>query len=63
MSDEAYDFWVSKIDTLYDTPEWKNVMKNNGLAPLNLQGEEFQNFVSESVGKIQQISRDIGIIK
>ena len=63
MTDEAYDFWVSKIDTLYDTPEWKAVMKNNGLAPLDLQGPEFQTFVSESVSKIQQISRDIGIIK
>nr|WP_321982344.1 tripartite tricarboxylate transporter substrate-binding protein [uncultured Cohaesibacter sp.] len=63
MSDEAYDFWVSKIDELYDTPQWKTVMKNNGLAPLDLQGAEFEQFVGESVAKIQQISRDIGIIK
>ncbi|WP_319484287.1 tripartite tricarboxylate transporter substrate-binding protein [uncultured Cohaesibacter sp.] len=63
MSDEAYNFWVSKIDELYATPEWKNVMKNNGLAPLDLQGAEFEKFVSESVAKIQQISRNIGIIK
>nr|WP_321457803.1 tripartite tricarboxylate transporter substrate-binding protein [uncultured Cohaesibacter sp.] len=63
MTDDAYNFWVSKIDELYDTPEWKAVMKNNGLAPLDLQGAEFENFVGESVAKIQQISRDIGIIK
>ncbi|SNY93191.1 putative tricarboxylic transport membrane protein [Cohaesibacter sp. ES.047] len=63
MSDEAYEAWVSKIDTLYDAPEWKAVMKNNGLAPLDLQGPEFQSFVAESVAKIQKISRDIGIIK
>ena len=63
MSDEAYEAWVSKIDDLYDSPEWKTVMTNNGLAPLDLQGAEFEVFVSESVDKIQQISRDIGIIK
>ena len=63
MSDEAYEAWVSKIDDLYDSPEWKTVMTNNGLAPLDLQGAEFEAFVSESVDKIQQISRDIGIIK
>lgn len=63
MSDAAYDAWVSKIADLYATPEWKDVMANNGLAPLDLQGEAFQAFVSDSVSKIQTISREIGIIK
>ncbi|SFJ80351.1 Bug family tripartite tricarboxylate transporter substrate binding protein [Celeribacter neptunius] len=63
MSDAAYDAWVQKIADLYATPEWKEVMANNGLAPLDLQGEAFQSFVSDSVAQIQQISKDIGIIK
>lgn len=63
MSDDAYNAWVSKIADLYATPEWKEVMANNGLAPLDLQGDAFQAFVSDSVSKIQTISREIGIIK
>lgn len=63
MSDDAYNAWVSKIADLYATPEWKDVMANNGLAPLDLQGDAFQAFVSDSVSKIQTISREIGIIK
>jgi len=63
MSDEAYNSWVSKIADLYASDEWKQVMANNGLAPLALQGEDFQAFVAKSVAQIQQISRDIGIIK
>nr|WP_321446111.1 tripartite tricarboxylate transporter substrate-binding protein [uncultured Cohaesibacter sp.] len=63
MSDEAYEAWVSKIDELYASDAWKTVMKNNGLAPLDLQGAEFEQFVSESVATIQKISRDIGIIR
>ena len=43
--------------------EWKEVMAANGLAPLDLQGADFQNFVAESVGQIQTISKEIGIIK
>ncbi|MCA0044899.1 Bug family tripartite tricarboxylate transporter substrate binding protein [Celeribacter litoreus] len=63
MSDEAYDAWVSKIADLYASDEWKEIMANNGLAPLDLQGAEFEAFVADSVAQIQQISRDIGIIK
>jgi len=63
MSDEAYDYWVNDIGTLYASDEWKEVMANNGLAPLNLQGADFQAFVTDSVNSITEISKEIGIIK
>ena len=63
MSDAAYDAWVSKIGELYASDEWKAVMEANGLAPLDLQGADFEAFVSDSVAQIQQISREIGIIQ
>ncbi|MBR9766053.1 MAG: tripartite tricarboxylate transporter substrate binding protein [Rhodobacteraceae bacterium] len=63
MSDEAYDAWVSMIGELYASPEWKEIMAANGLAPLDLQGAEFEAFVSDSVQQIQDISREIGIIQ
>ena len=62
MSDEAYDAWVEKIAALYASDEWKDVMAANGLAPLDLQGDDFQAFVTESVAQIEAISREIGII-
>ncbi len=63
MSDEAYSDWVAKIGDLYASDEWKEVMAANGLAPLDLQGADFQNFVAGSVDQIQAISKEIGIIK
>lgn len=63
MSDEAYNFWVKSIGTVYDSKEWKDVMAKNGIAPLGLRGAEFQKFVKESVEEIQGLSREIGIIK
>ena len=60
---KPYNTWVSKISDLYASDEWKQVMAANGLAPLALQGKDFQAFVAKSVAQIQQISRDIGIIK
>lgn len=63
MSDAAYDAWVSKIGDLYGSSEWKEIMAANGLAPLDLRGKAFEDFVSNSVAQIQGISREIGIIK
>lgn len=63
MSDEAYDYWVEQIGTMYDSPEWLEVMQANGLAPLDLRGAEFQEFVAESVANITEISKQIGIIQ
>ncbi|TCO70809.1 Bug family tripartite tricarboxylate transporter substrate binding protein [Rhodovulum euryhalinum] len=63
MSDAAYDYWVARLDTLYASPEWQAVMEANGLAPLDLQGAEFQAFVADSVGSIESLSREIGILK
>jgi putative tricarboxylic transport membrane protein len=63
MSTEAYDYWVKAIGTVYDSEEWKGVMAQNGLAPLNLRGEAFNEFVAGSVAEIQELSREIGLIK
>lgn len=63
MSDEAYDYWVAQIGSLYDSDAWKAVMEANGLAPLDLRGDDFQAFVSESVASITAISKEIGIIQ
>lgn len=63
MSAQAYDYWVNAIATLYASPKWKEVMANNGLAPLDLQGAEFEAFVKGSIQDIQDLSREIGLIK
>ncbi|WP_417307871.1 Bug family tripartite tricarboxylate transporter substrate binding protein [Devosia sp.] len=63
MSDEAYDYWVTQIGTLYESDEWKTVMANNGLAPLDLRGAAFEEFVADSVASITEISKEIGIIQ
>jgi putative tricarboxylic transport membrane protein len=63
MSDEAYGYWVDSVAKVYASPEWKGVMAQNGLAPLNLQGADFQAFVQQSIGDITQISKEIGLIK
>ena len=63
MSDEAYDYWVETIGKVYASDEWKQSMADSGLAPLDLQGAEFEAFVADSVASITELSRQIGLIK
>ncbi|MGF0539492.1 Bug family tripartite tricarboxylate transporter substrate binding protein [Agrobacterium sp. ES01] len=63
MSDDAYAYWVDTIGKVYDSAEWKETMKQNGLAPLDKRGADFDAFVKESIAEIQDLSRNIGLIK
>jgi len=63
ISAEAYDYWVEAVGKVYDSAEWKEVMAQSGLAPLNLRGAEFNTFVAGSILSIQELSKEIGLIK
>ncbi|MFS4438347.1 Bug family tripartite tricarboxylate transporter substrate binding protein [Paracoccaceae bacterium GXU_MW_L88] len=63
MSDDAYEFWVQQVADVYASDEWKAIMDQNGLAPLDLSGDAFQEYVAESIEEIENISRDIGLIQ
>jgi putative tricarboxylic transport membrane protein len=63
MSDDAYAYWTDAIAKTYASDEWKAVMAQNGLAPLDMSGDAFQSFVADSVASIQDLSKQIGLIK
>ncbi|ALM54822.1 C4-dicarboxylate ABC transporter substrate-binding protein [Halomonas huangheensis] len=63
VSDEDYAAMVDTLQQLYDSSEWKDVAAQNGLVPLWRGGDEFSNFVQESIDRVEEISRDIGVIQ
>jgi putative tricarboxylic transport membrane protein len=63
MSDEAYAYWTDAVAKTYASDEWKQVMAQNGLAPLDMTGDAFQEFVADSVASITDLSKQIGLIK
>ncbi|MBB5321982.1 Bug family tripartite tricarboxylate transporter substrate binding protein [Marinobacter oulmenensis] len=62
-SDEAKAYWVDAVDTLYASDEWKKVMRNNGLIAFHPPADKFDEFVRNQVQEIEQLSRDIGLLK
>jgi putative tricarboxylic transport membrane protein len=63
MSDAAYQYWVDAIGQVYASEQWKQIMAQNGLAPLDLRGQEFEAFVEDSVAEITDLSKQIGLIQ
>jgi putative tricarboxylic transport membrane protein len=60
---DAQKYWVDAIDTLYASEEWKAVMAKNGLIPFHPKADEFEAFVMQQVADIEQLSREIGLLK
>lgn len=63
ISDDAKQYWINAMDTVYESEEWKNVMQNNGLMPFHATGAEFQDFVKKQINDIESLSKEIGLIK
>jgi putative tricarboxylic transport membrane protein len=63
VSDEAYDWWVDTMRTLYETEEWKETAVRNGLTPIWRGGDDFVAFVRDSEENMRDISKAIGVIQ
>lgn len=63
ISDEAYDYWVNAVETVANSEEWATLRAENGLAPFESFGANFEEFVREQIAIMQEISRDVGVIE
>lgn len=54
---------MSRLEKLYQTDEWKETAKGNGLVPVWRGGAEFNDYVAEQSEQMRQISQEIGVIK
>lgn len=63
ISDEEFQAWADKLQAVADSPEWQQVMADNGLAPFTKVGDDFQNWVNEVVAQTEELSREIGVIQ
>ncbi|MDO3721585.1 tripartite tricarboxylate transporter substrate-binding protein [Marinobacter sp. chi1] len=61
-SDEAKAYWTEAVQTMYDSDEWKAVMKKNGLIPFQPEGD-FTDFVGQQIDAVETLSREIGLLK
>ncbi|WP_111415481.1 Bug family tripartite tricarboxylate transporter substrate binding protein [Billgrantia lactosivorans] len=63
VSDEDYAEMVETLETLYQSDEWKETAQQNGLVPLWRGGEDFTDYVRETIDEVESVSREIGVIE
>ncbi|MCK0743917.1 Bug family tripartite tricarboxylate transporter substrate binding protein [Chromohalobacter nigrandesensis] len=63
ISDDAREYWVDAMNTVYASDEWKELMKKNGLMPFHKSDDEFNEFVKQQIQDIQELSKEIGLVK
>lgn len=63
VSDEAYDDWVTRLKTLYDSDDWQTAATSSGLIPIWRGGAEFADYVVDQETAMAGVSREIGVIQ
>ncbi len=63
ISDEAYQKWADALQQVADSDEWAEQMAANGLAPFTRVGEDFQDYVDQTITEINTMSKEIGVIQ
>jgi putative tricarboxylic transport membrane protein len=63
ISDEAYDYWVSTVKAVAQSPEWTELREKNGLAEFTAFGKDFDVFVRKQIENVAELSKELGIIK
>jgi putative tricarboxylic transport membrane protein len=63
VPDEAYQGWIDIMHKLYDSKEWQDTAKANGLQLFWKSGAEFEAFVREDIDKVRTLVRDVGMMQ
>ncbi len=62
MSDDAYNYWVSVMESTANSGTWEEIATQGGLDPFWMGGDAFQTMIEEQVTNFRQLSIDLEII-
>jgi len=62
-SEESYKKWSDALAKVAASDEWAEAMTANGLAPFTKVGDDFQSYLAGVIEEVQNMSREIGVIK
>jgi putative tricarboxylic transport membrane protein len=63
VSDDTFNMWAGRLQQVADSPEWKEAMMANGLAPFTKVGGDFQGYIDGVVEEVRTLSKELGVIQ
>ena len=63
ISDSVYNDWVNAVKMVAMSPEWTELREKNGLAEFTSFGKDFDTYVTNQINAVEEISRELKIIK
>ena len=61
LSEEERQYLVDLLTDMHDTPEWKQVLEDNGWTDNFATGEEFETFLAEQDDRVENTLRELGL--
>ncbi|MEM7490075.1 MAG: tripartite tricarboxylate transporter substrate-binding protein, partial [Pseudomonadota bacterium] len=63
VPDADYQAYVDAFQAAYDTPEWAQIVNDQGLSVVTMSGADFQADVQGRVDRMREIAREAGLIQ
>lgn len=63
VSDADYQWWQKRLDQLYASDQWKEIMATHGLLPFHKSGEAMSQFAHQQVQEIREVSESLGLVQ
>ncbi len=63
ISDTVYEKWVDAVRKVALSPEWTELREKNGLAEFTSFGKDFDDFVTNQINAVAELSKELNIIK
>ena len=63
VSNEAYQWWVSAFEKIYETEAFAQIRAEKGLFPFSKAGAELDALVKERVAALRELAKNAGLIK
>ncbi|NYS62539.1 Bug family tripartite tricarboxylate transporter substrate binding protein [Vreelandella salicampi] len=61
VSDEAYQAWVDKLETLSEEEAFAELRDARGLFPMSRFGDDFDGYVKDQVTQFKQLAEEVGL--
>ena len=63
VSDDAYNFYVDAFRKVYASPDFEKIQEDKGMFPLDMAGQEFEDYVRQRVAKQRKLAEKMGLIQ